>query len=529
MSLTSSIIKSETNRKSGVLMHISSLPGPFGIGTLGKEAKNFIDFLSETGQKYWQMLPVGPTGYGDSPYQSFSTYAGNPYFINIEDLKDKGLILEEETWTLYDGHNIEKVDFERLSKERLPLYKLAFSRFDINDKDFKKFKRKNKSWLEDYSLFMTLKDRHEGKQWNKWDKEYKFRKEIALSKIKKEDDFEFYNFLQYMFFSQWQDLKTYAMEKNILLIGDLPIYVAEDSADVWANQKVFKLDEDLLPKVVGGVPPDYFSKDGQLWGNPIYDWDYLEETEYKWWLDRIDWNHQIFDLLRFDHFRGFESFWEVPYGDKTAVNGKWEKGPGIKFFNKIKEVLGDIPVIAEDLGDLTEEVVDLVEESGFPGMNILLFSFGPRADSQYLPHNVKQNSVMYVGTHDNDTILGWLKSGDPEEIEFAREYFNLTLEETFNWGLIRGALTSPSNLCIIQMQDILLLDNFARMNTPGVLGGNWSWRMKKEDLGPLAKIKLEKLTRISGRYNKSLEEIQAEEALEEALEIALESNMDNLD
>ena len=527
MSLTSSIIKSESNRKSGILMHISSLPSPFGIGNLGKEARNFVDFLVETGQKYWQMLPVGPTGYGDSPYQSFSTYAGNPYFIDLEDLKSEGLILDEEIWHLYENENRDKVNFEKLSKEIFPVLKKAYERFNKEDTHYKKFKDENKFWLEDYSLFMSLKDHHEGKQWTIWKDEYKFRKQEALEEFKKEnfENYDFYNFLQYIFFKQWDKLKSYTEEQNILLIGDLPIYVAEDSADVWSHPEVFKLDEDLIPTVIGGVPPDYFSKEGQLWGNPLYNWDYLEETDYKWWIERVKWNHKIFDMLRFDHFRGFESYWAVPNGEETAINGKWEKGPGMKLFEKIKSELGDIPIIAEDLGELTQEVIDLVEESGYPGMNILLFAFGVRADSEYLPHNAKKNSVMYVGTHDNDTIIGWLNSGDQDEIEFAKEYLNLTLEETFNWGLIRGALTSPSDLCIIQMQDILLLDNSARMNAPGVLGGNWAWRMLPEDLGELTKIKLEKLTRISGRYNKSKEELDAEKAIEEAVEIALEGGL----
>lgn len=529
MSLTSSIIKTELKRKSGILMHISSLPGPFGIGTLGVEAREFAEFLVETGQKYWQMLPIGPTGYGDSPYSSYSTYAGNPYFIDLDNLVERKLLIDYEIWHLYQWGDVEKVDFDKISKERMPVFKLAFSRFNLEDEDFIKFKEENINWLEDYSLFMAIKDSQEGKSWIEWDEDLKKRNEFTLKKFKEDNrrQYEFYNFLQYIFFSQWKELKEFVEEKNILLIGDLPIYVAEDSADVWSHPEVFKLDENLKPKVVGGVPPDYFSKEGQLWGNPIYNWDYLEKNNYKWWLDRIKWNKEIFDVLRFDHFRGFESFWEIPYGEETAINGKWVKGPGMKFFNKIKTELGNIDIIAEDLGDLTDEVIELVEESGFPGMNILQFAFGARGDSEYLPHNCKKNSVMYVGTHDNDTIIGWLNSGDPEEIEFAREYFNLTLDETYNWGMIRGALTSPANLCITQMQDILLLDNSARMNSPGILDGNWSWRMRKEDLGTLTKLKLEKLTRISGRFNKSQQELDAERAIEEAIEIALEQGVEN--
>lgn len=494
--------KFENKRKAGVLMHISSLPGPYGIGSLGREARNFGDFLFKSGQKYWQMLPVGPTGFGDSPYQSFSTFAGNPYFIDLDMLKDEGLLFDEELYPLNENVNPKRVDYSRLYVERFKILKLAFERFEKNS-DYYSFVKDSDFWLDDYALFMAIKNKQGGKSWLEWEDGLRKRDKTAIENFVRENSFEidFYKFIQFKFFSQWKALKEYLKNLDIEIIGDLPIYVSADSADTWSNPKIFKFDENLVPKVVGGVPPDYFSADGQLWGNPIYNWKSLEKDGYKWWIDRVKWNASIFDVLRFDHFRGFESFWEVPYGEKTARNGKWAKGPAMKFFKKLKEELGELNIIAEDLGDLTPAVEKFVEKSGFPGMKILLFSFDDKEDNIYLPHNAPKNSVMYVGTHDNDTILGWLSKASQNEIDFAREYFNLTLEETFNWGLIRGALVSPSNIAIIQMQDILLEDGYSRMNTPGSLGNNWTWRMNYGELSDLAVIKLEKLTRVSKRHN----------------------------
>lgn len=487
-------------RGAGVLMHITSLPGKYGIGSLGKEAREFANFLRAAGQKYWQILPVGPTGYGDSPYQSFSSYAGNPFIIDLENLRERGLIYDQEL-ALYEREETGKVDFSNMNQERMEVLKLAFSRFDVEDLDYQDFIVRNNFWLKDYALYMAIKDNQEGVCWQEWEEAYKFRDRTVLKKFEAENPeaISFYIFIQYIFFSQWEELKAHLHRNSIQTIGDLPIYVAEDSADVWANPELFKLDEDLKPIVVGGVPPDAFTDDGQLWGNPVYDWKVHEYTNFTWWIDRIKWNFSIFDLVRLDHFRGFESYWEVPFGDKTARNGKWAEGPGIKLFNKVKEELGDLPVIAEDLGIITPAVEKLLEDTGFPGMSVLQFAFSPSAKSEHLPHNAVENSVMYTGTHDNDTILGWVENFKAEDIEFAKKYLNLTEEEGITWGMIRGAFTSVSRIAVIQMQDLLYLDNSARMNLPGTLGNNWVWRMKKNQLKDDIIVKLREMTRMSGR------------------------------
>lgn len=482
-------------------MHISSLPGDYGIGTMGREAKSFVNFLKSAGQKYWQMLPVGPTSYGDSPYQSFSSYAGNPYFIDPEDLVARGLVYENELERFKILDDVSKVDYGRLFIERKELYKLAFSRFNVDDLDFQSFVIENNYWLKDYALYMAIKIDQGNKSWVKWEDKYKFRDKDALREFEEThgDEISFYLFEQYIFFSQWEEFKDFLHVNGIQTIGDLPIYVAEDSADVWANPELFKLDEDLNAFVVGGVPPDAFTEDGQLWGNPVYDWKIHEYTNFTWWVDRIKWNFSIFDILRIDHFRGFASYWEVPKGDETARNGKWVEGPGIKLFDKIKEELGDVPIIVEDLGVITEDVEILKEQTKFPGMMVLQFAFSPFVDSEHAPHNGTIDSVMYIGTHDNYTISGWMESGNPLEIEFARKYLNLTEEEGYNWGFIRGAMTSVCRLVIIQMQDILNLDNHARMNSPGTLGGNWEWRMKREELTDDIGVRLKNITEISKR------------------------------
>lgn len=493
--------KIKTDRASGILMHISSLPDPYGIGTLGKSAREFVDFLDKSGQKYWQMLPVGPTGFGDSPYQSFSTYAGNPYFVDLDKLRYEGLVWQEDLDEVIHVDNIEKVDYGRLYYERFKVLRLAFERFNTEDEDFKNFVEKHAHWLRDYSLFMSIKDHFNGQPWTMWPEEYKRRDKKTLDKYEKDNikDINFHRFIQYKFFQQWSELKDYIASKGIQTIGDLPIYVAEDSSDVWANPEVFQLNEDLKPTFVGGCPPDAFSDDGQLWGNPVYDWDYLEKTKYQWWVNRLKAAFDIFDCIRLDHFRGFESFWKVPYGDTTAAGGQWETGPAMKLFSRIKEELGDLPIIAEDLGFMTEEVYQFRLDSGFPSMKVLQFAFDPTCESDYLPHNYDDNCVVYTGTHDNDTILGWLQNARHDEIETAKKYFNITDEEGFNWGLFRGAMTSVAKLAVFQMQDFLWLDNSARMNNPGILGGNWEWRMLPHALHDDIANRLRELTRISGR------------------------------
>lgn len=502
--------KINTNRSSGILLHITSLPDPYGIGTLGKAAREFVDFLANSYQTYWQMLPVGPTGFGDSPYQSFSTFAGNPYLIDLDMLKEQGLLFDEELYPLNQNIDVEHVNFERIYDERFAILKKAYDRFDKESLDFQSFCRENSYWLNDYALFMALKNDNNGLSWQNWPKEYKHRDKEALETFEEENFYEvnFYRFIQYLFFTQWEELKKYIHDHSIKTIGDLPIYVAEDSADTWANPELFCLDEDLNAKFVGGCPPDGFSDDGQLWGNPCYDWEANEETGYKWWIQRIEAQFKTFDVIRIDHFRGFESFWKVPAGEETAKNGEWVKGPGMKLFGAVKEELGELPIIAEDLGYMTKEVYDFREETGFPGMKILQFAFNPAADSDYLPHNITENSIVYTGTHDNDTILGWLSVASWEEIDFARRYLNLTDGEGYNWGLIRAAMTTIARVAIFQMQDLLGIDNFGRMNSPGTLGGNWTWRMRENSLSYDLTERMKELTRIAGRLNSKLKEIE---------------------
>ncbi|PID82301.1 MAG: 4-alpha-glucanotransferase [Clostridiales bacterium] len=488
-------------RYSGVLMHISSLPSKYGIGTLGKKAYEFADFLDESGQKYWQMLPVGPTGYGDSPYQSFSSFAGNPYFIDLDILREMGLLTKNEIGKYSSVKNPKLVDYRQIYDSRYKLLKIAYDNFDKNDLSFLKFKTENNFWLQDYTRYTAIKKVNHELKWNEWPDKYKKRYVNALSDFDTEhyDEINFQSFMQYMFFKQWKELKSYVNKKGIELIGDLPIYVAEDSCDVWVNPELFHLNKDLTLKFVGGCPPDDFSLDGQLWGNPSYKWNAHKKDNYKWWIRRIKWIINMFDMIRIDHFRGFESYWRIPSGDKTARNGCWRQGPGIELFNCIKEELGDLPIIAEDLGYLTKEVHQFREDTGFPGMKILQFAFDPTGKSEHIPHNYKENIVVYPGTHDNYTINGWKKEAFKHEVEMAKEYFGIE-EEDFHWGMIRGAMTSVAKTSIFQMQDILGFDNSARMNKPGVLGeGNWCWRMKNSAINDKIINKLYRLTKMTNR------------------------------
>lgn len=489
-------------RFSGILLHISSLPGDFGIGSFGKNAYNFVDFLKNSSQKFWQVLPLGPTGFGNSPYQSFSCFAGNPYFIDLEILKDKNLISEDELESSKILQNKTCVNYEKLYSTRFLTLKKASNRFDFENLEYKKFESENSFWLENYSLFMALKSYFNQKPWAKWPDDFKFRNESAIKnfKISKKTELDFHKFLQYEFFSEWNDLKNYANQNNIEIIGDIPIYVAEDSADIWAEPGKFQVNEDLSLKFVGGAPPDSFNSDGQLWGNPIYDFEKMKSENFSWWKKRFSHNFKIFDKIRIDHFRGFESYWKIPAKDSTAKNGWWEKGPGSEFFDEIIKVFGNKNFIAEDLGFLTDEVYEMLYRTGFPGMKVLQFAFDPNFESVYLPHNLNINSVIYTGTHDNDTILGWVQNIDEESFEFAKNYFNLTENEGYNWGLIRGAMTSVSKICILQAQDLLSLGSFARMNTPGTFEGNWRWRMEK-DFDSKICDRLKYLTKISGRIN----------------------------
>lgn len=496
--------KISENRTSGVLLHITSLPNEFGIGSLGEESREFLIKLKQAGQTWWQILPIGPTGYGDSPYQSFSSFAGNPYLINLDYLKNCSLLTDEEITEVKSLYDCNRVDFGKLYNERYITLRRAYERFDKSSLDFESFCRENSFWLNDYALFMTLKDENNGKPWQEWEDKYKFRDKEAIEEFENNNfsKVNFYRFLQFQFFSQWDGLKRFAHENGIKIVGDLPIYVAEDSSDCWANPELFSLDENLKPIWVGGCPPDGFSEDGQLWGNPCYDWQVHEETDYDWWVNRFKWLFSIFDCVRIDHFRGFESYWRIPAGDDTARNGSWIQGPGMKLFSKLKDELGELPIIAEDLGYMTKEVYEFRRETGFPGMKILLFAFAKDASSDYLPHNMDKNFVVYPSTHDSDTVIGWIKEHDREEVEFAKRYLNMTEDEGLNWGMIRGAMTSVADMAIFQMQDILGLGNETRMNYPGTASGNWTWRMKIGEFSEELIEKLKSYTQMSGRLKK---------------------------
>lgn len=478
-------------RSSGVLMHISSLPSPYGIGTMGKEARKFADFLEKSGQRYWQILPICPTSYGDSPYQSFSSFAGNPYFIDLEYLCKEKLLTKKECDSFPWGKNPKSVDYGIMYESRYKLLKLAYARFIKKEpEDFKAFCEKESEWLSDYALFMALKDANGGVAWFEWDKDLKTRKPEALEAARKEyaEDIRFYQMLQYLFFKQWWDLKAYVNAKGIEIIGDVPIYVAGDSADVWANPGQFYLDKDLNPIDVAGCPPDAFSADGQLWGNPLFRWDVMKKDGYSWWTRRIAAMSKLYDIVRIDHFRGFDSYYAIPAKDKTAKNGEWRKGPGMDLFHTLEKKLGKLNIIVEDLGFLTPSVLKLVADSGFPGMKVIQFAFDSREGSNYLPHTYTEHCVVYTGTHDNDTLLGWMKTAPKQSVKFAKEYLNLTEEEGYNWGMMRGAWSSVGELAIVPMQDIIGLDSKARMNTPSTLGGNWQWRATADQItGKLAK------------------------------------------
>ena len=467
-------------RKSGILMHISSLPGPYGVGSLGAAAYAFVDFLVAAGQSYWQILPLNPTGFGDSPYQSFSTFAGNHYLIDLDTLVSQGLLLPEELQGIDWGGDPGRVDFGRLYTERTRLLKLAHSRF-TEDENFENFVRDNVLWLEDYALFMAIKEHFHGRDWQRWSVSLLMRLPPVMDAYREElrDAIRFQYFLQYQFFRQWKALRAYANSKGIKIIGDVPIYVPLDSADVWAEPELFQLDASRRPKVVAGCPPDSFSADGQLWGNPIYDWPKHHDERYHWWIRRMKAAARMYDVVRFDHFRGFESYWAVPADAKTAASGAWQKGPGMDFVGAIKKALPDLQIIAEDLGFVTEEVRQLLRDSGYPGMKVMEFAFDTREPSarDYLPHRYPVNSVVYSGTHDNLTLQQWFDEAAPEDVRSAWDYLGLNEQEGPVWGMIRGAMGSVSKLCIIQMQDYLEIGAEGRMNHPGTLTtANWTWR-----------------------------------------------------
>lgn len=489
-------------RKGGILLPVSSIPSRYGIGTFSKQAYEFVDFLEKAGQKYWQILPLGPTGYGDSPYQSFSTFAGNPYYIDLEELIGKGWLTREECDACDFGADDGYVDYEKVYLSRFKVLRKAYERSGIGtDGDFLKFREENAFWLGDYALYMAVKNSFDSVSWIEWDEDIRLRKEDAMAAYKEKyaAEVEFYEFQQYLFASQWFALKAYANEKGIEIIGDIPIYVAFDSADTWANPELFQLDENCIPVGVAGCPPDSFSATGQLWGNPLYRWEYHKETGYEWWMRRIAYCYKLYDVVRIDHFRGFDEYYFIPYGDATAEFGHWEKGPGYDIFKVMKEKLGKKAVIAEDLGFLTPSVLKLVKKTGYPGMKILQFAFDSREESDYLPHNYTCNSVVYTGTHDNDTTMGWFDTLNRKDKAFAKRYLNITSRKDVHWEFIRAALASVSDTAIIPMQDYLGLGAEARMNIPSTLGNNWKWRMPDGQLTDELAEKIRAMTKLYGR------------------------------
>ena len=498
-------------RKSGILLHIASLPNKYGIGTMGREAYKFVDWLRSAGQSLWQILPLSQTSFGDSPYQSFSIYAGNPYFISLETLEEEGLLKHKEYADINWCKDPRYIDYATMYENFYKVMRLAFGRFSKGrngnvSEEYKAFVAEN-PWLENYTLFMALKDAHGGKSWCEWETPLRLRDVTAVYSAKKKyaKDMEFYAFLQFEFFRQWYKLKKYANDNGIQIIGDIPIYVAMDSADTWANPWLFKLDEKNCPTQVAGCPPDGFSATGQLWGNPLYNWEVHRNSGYEWWIKRIANCFRLYDVVRIDHFRGFDEYYAIPYGDATAENGWWEKGPGIDLFRAISASLGDREIIAEDLGYMTDSVKRLVEESGYPNMKVIEFAFDERDTgnaSDYLPHNYPRNCVVYTGTHDNETLLSWLEDITPAERRQVRKYLNNFKDsgkELCN-DLICLVMQSVANLCIVPMQDYLGLDNSARMNQPSTLGKNWKWRLKEGQFtAELQKEMLELATRYGRR------------------------------
>lgn len=468
-------------RSSGILLHISSLNNEYGIGTLGKEAYEFVNFLRDSKQKYWQVLPIGPTSYGDSPYQSFSAFAGNHYFIDLEQLKNEGLLDEQEC----EECKVDRpyVNYGELYNTKTKVLRLAFSRFDCNDIQFKEFISNNK-WVLDYALFMSIKNSQPEGSWSGWADEYRKRDPQAIKdfKRKNKDDINFWIFTQYYFFKQWFYLKNYANSLGIKIIGDAPIYVAYDSCDVWSNPQGWQLDENLNPTVVAGCPPDYFSATGQLWGNPIYDYEYQKANGYSWWIKRIKHSLEIYDVIRIDHFRGFEAYYSIPATHTTAEHGQWVEGPGMSLFKKINQKLGKVNIIAEDLGLITDGVRKLLAETKFPGMKVLQFGFDPYGDSTYAVHNVVNNCICYTGTHDNPTTKAWFNSLREDEKNYIRGYLDLHDDNQISDKLIREAFKSVADTIVVPMQDYLNLGEEGRMNTPSTLGNNWTWRLRKDDL-----------------------------------------------
>ena len=488
-------------RKSGILMHVTSLPSPYGVGSMGKCAYEFVDFLCDASQAYWQVLPLNPTGYGDSPYQSFSSFAGNHYLIDLDMLIEEGLLKQEEADAVNWSSDESRVDFGCLFENRCKLLRLAYGRFTENE-EYRRFTAENADWLEDYGLFMALKEKFQNRPWYEWSLSLMKRIPEMVHSIRQElaSAIRFHIFLQYLFFRQWNALRSYANGKGIQIIGDVPIYVPLDSVDVWSAPELFQLNGNCRPTAVAGCPPDSFTADGQLWGNPLYNWDKMKETGFACWIRRLSAAAKMYDVVRLDHFRGFDSYWSVPAGDKTAAGGQWKQGPGLAYIQAIQKALPDLKFIAEDFGYVTPEVRQLQEASGYPGMKILQFAFDSREANDYLPHAYPVNSVCYTGTHDNLTIAQWFQEAAEEDIVLAKEYLGLNREEGYVWGMIRGVMSSASRLCLIQMQDYLELDGSARMNCPGSLSSkNWTWRAGRDYISESLTKRIYETTRRYGR------------------------------
>jgi 4-alpha-glucanotransferase len=486
------------HRSSGILLHITSLPGNFGIGTFGEEAYAFVDFLVTANQKLWQLLPLGYTGYGNSPYQCFSAFAGNPLLISLEKLVQKGLLEKDDLKTLDDSiMNSNTVHYEKVKKHKSPLLLKAFEKFiKTEQKDFELFCNENSPWLNDFALYLSLKDQFSLKPWNRWPRLVRIRESNTIETYKNtlSKNIYYHKFVQYIFFSQWYELKEYAHKKGIKIIGDIPLYISYDSADAWTHPEIFLFNKNGVPKRVSGVPPDYFSKTGQLWGNPVFNWEYLEQNGFTWWIERVKANLKLFDIIRIDHFRGLVAYWSVPFGYKTARKGEWVKAPGKKLFEALQKEIGKFPVIVEDLGFITQDVEELRNSLGYPGMKILQFAFDSKEDSNNLPHAYPKNCVVYTGTHDNNTTIGWYKSLSNSDKEFVKKYCG-DLSEGIAKTLIKIAWKSPANTAIAPLQDVLELDEEARMNTPGTQSGNWLWKYKKDDLTEKHAEWLAKLTK----------------------------------
>ncbi|MDQ5983078.1 MAG: 4-alpha-glucanotransferase [Eubacteriales bacterium SKADARSKE-1] len=489
-------------RAAGTLMHITSLPSNFGIGTMGKEAYHFANFLKNSSQSYWQILPIGPTGFGDSPYQSFSMYAINPYLIDLDMLCEDSLLKKEDYYSLDWGINKFSIDYGKIYDTRFNVLKIAFENFKSKNQDkFNIFINEN-IWLSDYALYMAVKQHFGMISFTQWpDSDIRRRTEDSIKKYSfmLSKEIKFWMFLQFLAFNQWNKLKKYVNSLGLKIIGDIPIYVGLDSVETWVNPELFMLDENHMPTCVAGCPPDSFSDKGQLWGNPIYNWERLKKDNYKWWIKRFGAALNLFDIIRIDHFRGFDSYYSIPYPAENAKKGKWQDGPGLEFFNILKKELGDLPIIAEDLGFLTPCVKKMLLDTKYPGMKILQFAFDSSKSSDFLPHNYNKNCVAYTGTHDNSTIVGWAKSAKENEVAYAFEYGAFSKEEGTNWGMIRLLYSSVADLAVVPLQDYLGLDDESRMNIPSTLGGNWKWRVDKNSLTDDLANKIKKMVKCYGR------------------------------